>query len=197
VLITFVYQFLYTPAIWSTERKGGRVNDSAGGVFVGPSGGRRAKVGPWNFKLVGEESDGRMSAIETYFQPGVLLAPPHLHRREDQTIMVISGEITMEVGRQTFTAGAGSVIYVPRDTYHTAWGSGSEVAVVLEVNAPAGFEGYIQELDELIGSGKLDVQSMVDRGLVYGVEYDLPHTQELVQGHGLTIPGMSAAPAAH
>ncbi len=46
------------------------------------------------------------------------------------------------------------------------------------------------ELDELIGQGKLNVQTMVERGEVYGVEYDLAHTQELVEKHGLRLAGM-------
>jgi hypothetical protein len=45
------------------------------------------------------------------------------------------------------------------------------------------------ELDELIGSGKLDVPTMVERGLVYGCEYDLPHTQELLEKHNLQLAG--------
>ncbi|HEY8642831.1 MAG TPA: cupin domain-containing protein [Candidatus Dormibacteraeota bacterium] len=161
----------------------------ARGVHVGPGEGRRAKAGPWTFKILGEETGGRVSAIETFFLPGILLAPPHIHHPEDQTIIVMSGEITMEIGDETIVAPAGSVLFVPKGTRHTAWGSGPDTAVVLEVGCPAGFEGYIMELDDLIGSGKLDVQTMVGRGSVYGVEYDLPHTQELVQKHNLKLAG--------
>jgi len=158
-------------------------------VYRGPGEGRRAHAGPWTFKILGEDTGGRVSAIETYFQPGILLAPPHIHRPEDQTIIVVSGEITMEIGDETVVAPAGSVLFVPRGTRHTAWGSGSENSVVVEVGAPAGFERYIMELDELIGSGKLDVPTMVERGLVYGCEYDLPHTQELLEKHNLQLAG--------
>ena len=101
----------------------------------------------------------------------------------------ISGEITLEIEDEICVAPQGSVLFIPRGTRHTAWGSGPETAVVVEVGAPAGFENYIMELDGLIASGTLDVATMVERGLIYGCEYDLPRTQVLLEKYGLTLAG--------
>lgn len=164
-------------------------DNTARAIHRQPGEGRASKTGIWTFKVLSDETAGRVSAIETYFQPGVLLAPPHIHRPEDQTIIVMKGQATFEIGDEIIVAPAGTTLFVPKGTRHTGWGSGSETAVVMEVGAPAGFEKYIMELDDMIASRNLDIPKMVERGLVYGCEYDLPHIGYLVQKYNLKLPG--------
>jgi quercetin dioxygenase-like cupin family protein len=89
--------------------------------------------------LGGEETGGRFALIEITERPGA--APPrHIHHREDELLYVIDGELTVEIGGETFAAPAGTAAYIPRGTAH---GFAVETATVrlLVFVLPAGLEG--------------------------------------------------------
>ena len=54
-----------------------------------------------------------------------LIAPPHLHRSDDETWYVLEGTLRVRVGKEEVEAHAGSAVFVPRGTPHTYWNPGS------------------------------------------------------------------------
>ncbi len=56
--------------------------------------------------------------------PRRLIAPPHLHRKDDEAWYVLEGTLGIQVGEQEVEAQAGSAVFVPRGTPHTYWNPG-------------------------------------------------------------------------
>src|SRR5262249_48737743 len=56
-------------------------------------------------------------------QPGPprLIAPPHVHHRDDETWYVLEGTLRVPVGRAEIEAHAGASVVVPRGPPHTYW----------------------------------------------------------------------------
>jgi uncharacterized cupin superfamily protein len=53
--------------------------------------------------------------------PPRLIAPPHLHRSDDEAWYVLEGTLRVRVGDEVIEAHAGSGVFVPRGTPHTYW----------------------------------------------------------------------------
>ncbi len=53
--------------------------------------------------------------------PPRLIAPPHLHRRDDEAWYVVEGTLRVRVGKEEVEASAGAAVFVPRGTPHTYW----------------------------------------------------------------------------
>jgi mannose-6-phosphate isomerase-like protein (cupin superfamily) len=56
--------------------------------------------------------------------PPRLIAPPHLHRSDDEAWYVLEGSLHVRVGKEVVEAHAGSAVFVPRGTLHTYWNPG-------------------------------------------------------------------------
>ena len=69
----------------------------------------------------------------------------HVHTREDEAVFVISGVITVVVGEQRFRAGAGQLVWLPREVPHTFANLDDEPAWAFGVTTPAGLEGMFVE----------------------------------------------------
>lgn len=78
--------------------------------------------------------------------------PPHLHHREDETISVLSGEITFFLGDATKLLKTGDFIFAPRGIPHHFKNTGTEEAILLETASPAGIESFF----ETVGHPLLD-----------------------------------------
>src|SRR5882724_8462933 len=53
--------------------------------------------------------------------PPRLIAPPHLHHRDDEAWYVLEGTLHVRVGDDTVEVPAGSSVFVRRGTPHTYW----------------------------------------------------------------------------
>jgi mannose-6-phosphate isomerase-like protein (cupin superfamily) len=56
--------------------------------------------------------------------PPRLIAPPHVHHRDDEAWYVLEGNLCVRVGKDEIEAQAGSGVFVPRGTPHTYWNPG-------------------------------------------------------------------------
>ncbi len=56
--------------------------------------------------------------------PPRLIAPPHLHRSDDEAWYVLEGTLRVRVGNEEVEARAGSAVFVARGTPHTYWNPG-------------------------------------------------------------------------
>jgi mannose-6-phosphate isomerase-like protein (cupin superfamily) len=53
--------------------------------------------------------------------PPRLIAPRHVHHRDDEAWYVLEGALCVQVGEEIVEAPAGSAVFVPRGTPHTYW----------------------------------------------------------------------------
>ncbi len=56
--------------------------------------------------------------------PPRLIAPPHVHRSDDEAWYVLEGTLRVQVGKDEVEVSAGSGVFVPRGTAHTYWNPG-------------------------------------------------------------------------
>jgi quercetin dioxygenase-like cupin family protein len=98
-------------------------------------------------KLKGADTGGEAAAVEIEGPAGPG-APLHVHRREDETIYVLDGDLTFYVGDQVHRAGPGGIIWAPRDVPHT-FTVDSPSARWLVVATPSGFEEFVTRLGQV------------------------------------------------
>lgn len=92
----------------------------------------------YRMKARAADTGGVIGLVEATLYRG--FGPPlHIHRREDEAIYVIEGEIRFRQDEQEFVRGPGSWVWGPRDVPHT-FKVESEEARVLILVTPAGFE---------------------------------------------------------
>jgi quercetin dioxygenase-like cupin family protein len=98
----------------------------------------------FTFKVVGEDTNGAFSLAHVTagaeFGP-----PPHIHHREDESFYVLEGSFEFSIGGRTFTAGAGSFVYLPKGVVHMHRAAGSAPAKAVVLYTPAGVERFIEE----------------------------------------------------
>jgi mannose-6-phosphate isomerase-like protein (cupin superfamily) len=99
--------------------------------------------------------------------------PPHLHTREDESFICLSGRLDVMLGGEDFVLEMGDYLYLPRDVVHTFKNSSDDEARVISVVSPAGLEAYYQTLAEL-PPGPKDIQVMKKIMADFGIELQLP-----------------------
>lgn len=94
-------------------------------------------------RATGDDTDGRYTLMEV-LAPNGFGSPLHIHRREDEFFVVLSGEVRVQHGEAVTEAVAGSIVYGPRDVAH-AFRVDSPEARLLLFFGPAGVEGFFRE----------------------------------------------------
>ena len=123
-------------------------------VHVPPGGGPAVWVvgDTYTFKAQSEDTDGAFTLFEGVIPPGA--GPlPHVHHREDEAFYVLEGEIESLAGDRTFTAIAGSYVYIPRGVLHRFTNAGEATARMLLFFAPVGFDRFFIEVGQAAEPG--------------------------------------------
>lgn len=100
------------------------------------------------FTFLAESADtgGAFSLIDATIRQGQE-PPPHTHTNEDETYVVLEGEMAFFVGEQTFTAGPGDAIFLPRGIQHGFRLATPQARALIWIS-PAGLEASFRELGE-------------------------------------------------
>ena len=111
--------------------------DSTRAIVVEPGRGRR--VG--NVEFLARSADTpRFNLAVITMQPHRHGPETHVHADEDDAFYVLEGELTFTVDAEEVVAGAGTFVLVPPGVPHTFANRSDDVARVLNVHAPAGFD---------------------------------------------------------
>lgn len=95
--------------------------------------------------LSGAQTGGAFTLLEAIV-PADTGPPPHAHLREDETFVMLDGEIEFHVGDEVLTASAGTTVFVPRGVHHHFRNVGGGPAKMLFMYSPAGMEGMFAEI---------------------------------------------------
>ena len=116
-------------------------------IHVGPDGGDTVfLVGDtYTTLLTGAQTGGAFTLLEALV-PAETGPPPHRHHAEDETFILLEGELTFRMGDQSIDATAGTTLFVPRGTVHSFRTAGSTPARMLFMYSPAGMEGMFAEI---------------------------------------------------
>ena len=101
--------------------------------------------GSIEFKAVGAQTGGLLSAFETAAAPGE--GPPlHAHDDAHEAIYFLEGTFRMRLEDDVHEAPAGTFVFVPKDVPHTWQNSGDAIGRLLAIFAPAsvGMEAFFQ-----------------------------------------------------
>ncbi len=161
---------------------------------LGPADGHAGFLGSIGvrFMIDGIESGGGFSLVEHPMSPHALAAPLHRHAREDEYSFVLEGQVGALLGDEVVIGSPGDLIFKPRDQWHTFWNAGDEPARLLEIIAPAGFEGFFRELVDLGGAIEAEPEALAELSSRYALEMkpetvpDLLQRFDLVMGEMLT-----------
>jgi quercetin dioxygenase-like cupin family protein len=134
----------------------------------------------WQFKATSEDTDGRFFLAELQAAEG-WASPVHLHTKEDETFIVLEGELWVQIAGEDHKVPAGAVAVMPRGIPH-AYRVVSPTARFLALGVPGGFECWFIETGEPAGSLTLpppateqpDYAAYVASLSRYGVQFIAP-----------------------
>nr|CAA9231974.1 hypothetical protein AVDCRST_MAG63-1015 [uncultured Armatimonadetes bacterium] len=159
-------------------------------LVLGPDEGRALFVGRGlgvRYMVEGLETSGALALVEHPVAPKYLAAPLHVHHREDEISYVLEGEIGAQIGDRVLRAPAGTLVFKPRDVWHTFWNPGDTPARILEIITPAGFEKYFEEvMNYFPENGPPDVAGLKALCRRYDFEMDVESVPGLLQKYGLS-----------
>ena len=164
--------------------------NSARPKIVGPDDGRLGFLGSIGvrFMIDGDETADRgFSLVEHPMSPHALAAPLHRHTREDEYSYVLEGRMGALLGDEVVEAGPGELVFKPRNQWHTFWNAGDEPCRILEIIAPAGFEDFFRELDDLGGALQAPPEELAALSERYGLEMQPDSIPGLLERFGLVI----------
>jgi mannose-6-phosphate isomerase-like protein (cupin superfamily) len=171
-----------------------RFDGSTGPRIIGPREGKFVdlqSVGV-RFMIWGAETGGTFSLVEHPIPPRTLVAPLHLHEREDEYSYVLEGRMGAQLGDDVVYAEPGDLVFKPRNQWHTFWNAGDTTCRLLEIISPAGFEHFFNELGERMAEAKAvsvaQVPNLVELGAHYGHYFQPESIPRLCQQHGLVYP---------
>jgi mannose-6-phosphate isomerase-like protein (cupin superfamily) len=158
---------------------------------IGPNEGKAGFLGSIGvrFMIDGDETARGFSLVEHPMSPRALAAPLHRHTREDEYSYVLEGRMGALLGDEYVEAGPGDLVFKPRDQWHTFWNAGDAACRILEIIAPAGFEGFFAELVDMGGVTQADPDALAALSARYGLEMDPSSVPELIERFGVVIPG--------
>jgi mannose-6-phosphate isomerase-like protein (cupin superfamily) len=173
-----------------------RFDGSTGPRIIGPRDGKFVdlrSVGV-RFMIWGAESGGEFSLVEHPIPPRTLVAPLHLHEREDEYSYVLEGRMGAQLGDDVVFAEPGDLVFKPRNQWHTFWNAGDTTCRLLEIISPAGFEHFFNEVGEQMAAAQaVNVGALPDIGDLaarYGHYFQPESVPRVCQEHGLRFPGM-------
>jgi quercetin dioxygenase-like cupin family protein len=98
-------------------------------------------------KVMGTSTTGNLDIVDHRVPPGY--APPrHVHQDADEVFYLIDGKLEVSCGDDTWQAGPGSLIFLPRRVPHQFTAASDGPARTLLINAPAGFGDVIVALGD-------------------------------------------------
>ncbi len=121
-----------------------------------------------------ETTEGRLAVMDQRV-PGGYAVPRHVHHAEDEAWYILEGDATFYCGDDSFTAGRGAWVFLPRDIPH-AFKVGPAGARLLTLSAPSGFVDFAQAAGEpaselaIPSQGPLDLDRLVTIAAKYGIE---------------------------
>jgi mannose-6-phosphate isomerase-like protein (cupin superfamily) len=163
---------------------------------LGPAEGKAGFLGSIGvrFMIDGDTTGGGFSLVEHPMAAHALAAPLHRHLREDEYSYVLEGRMGALLGDDVLEAGPGDLVFKPRGEWHTFWNAGESPCRILEIIAPAGFEGFFAELVDLGGVVQADPAILGALCERYALEMNPASIPDLVKRFGVRFPADAPTP---
>jgi mannose-6-phosphate isomerase-like protein (cupin superfamily) len=128
-----------------------------------PGEGEQLGLGPSQSSIKAGVDDGMgsLAVLESTLGPNFPGPVLHQHERMVDSFYILDGTLMLRLGDDAVGATAGSYALVPPGNAHT-FSTPAEPVRLLNIFAPAGFEGYVRELGERAQAGTLDQAGMTE-----------------------------------
>ena len=117
-----------------------------------------------------EQTDGAFCVLRISASPANV-TPPHLHRATDETFLIESGEIEVNLGGELLRGRRGDVIYLPKGIPHAPRVLGNDGLTVVVVCVPGGFDRFFAACAEEFKKGEPELPLLVKLAAEYGIEF--------------------------
>ncbi len=135
-------------------------------------------------RVAAAETGGALTVIEHELPAGRVALPLHKHERETETLHVLAGALTVQVGDAVRQLGPGEWIVLPTGVLHTFWNAGKVRARFLALSTPGGLEAYYAAVAVVVPpSGPADMDAISSLSQRYGLEFDMESLLDLVERH--------------
>jgi quercetin dioxygenase-like cupin family protein len=95
----------------------------------------------------GESTGGAHTEVDVTLPPGAVTPPPHIHRRQQETLSVLDGTVEALVGRQWRALRSGDSVAIAAGIAHTFRNRSDGIVRLVMAHAPArSFERYLERL---------------------------------------------------
>ena len=136
----------------------------------------------YRFLATGEETDGKYATFGAIVPPGSG-PPPHIHSREEESFLVLEGEMTFQLGDERIVAGEGTFLNMPVGSLHCFKNESNKTARLLISLAPAGLEQMFFEVGKPLAEdvttapppSETEIKKLLEAAPRYGVEIRVPH----------------------
>jgi quercetin dioxygenase-like cupin family protein len=128
--------------------------------------------------LDGASTGQKYTVMEATLPPGGG-PPPHLHHNEDETMLVLSGEVTFHLGDTTRLLKKGDFIFAPKGIPHYFKNTGSSEAILLETASPAGVELFFEAAGHPLPNRETPPLPLTAE--------DIPHMMAIAPSFGIDI----------
>lgn len=120
------------------------------------------------------DTRGAMSVVRVDTPPGS--GPPaHVHHRDDELFIVLEGQYRFWLeGKPATDAGAGDVVFMPKNVAHQYLNVGSEPGSHYFVTVPGGLDELFAEIHAGNLSVPKDRGKLIELSRKYGIEYVPP-----------------------
>jgi mannose-6-phosphate isomerase-like protein (cupin superfamily) len=111
--------------------------------------------------LYGEDTAGAFSLAIATLDPGG--GPPmHVHEREDETYVILSGTVEVTIDERTETLGVGDCVFLPPGIPHGLHNPGPDPARMLMLVHPPGLERFLEAMERLRREGPVSREAVQD-----------------------------------
>jgi quercetin dioxygenase-like cupin family protein len=129
-------------------------------------------------KVLANETGGTYSLFEDIVPPGI--GPPmHIHTREEETWYILDGELTWNVGGQSFHATKGSFTNLPRGIPHNFINESDKPAHMVLTYAPGGFDQWFLDIGTPVsdrynpGEAPAETAELLNKAIKLGEAYGI------------------------
>ena len=142
----------------------------------------------FDYGLQAADTDGQLSVLQVTIPPKTLIKP-HMHSREDEFTLIISGTVGVRLGTETTEEiPAGSWLAKPRGIPHAMWNVSDEPARILEMVLPGGLEGYFEAIAPVLKNHGPDwTKQYYALAEAHGLEILDDWSDELKAKYGITL----------
>jgi quercetin dioxygenase-like cupin family protein len=123
--------------------------------------------------LVSSEETGDAFCVLRVFATAGNVTPPHLHRATDETFLIESGEIEVNLGGKLLHGRKGDVIYLPEGIPHGPRAIGNDSLTVVVLWVSGGFDRFFAACGQEFKNGEPEFPVIAKLAAEYGIEFQI------------------------